>query len=128
MRSFNKIMLIGHLAADPEVKLTKNGKKFAYFSIATNRDWKTSENEKESSTDFHRVIAWGKVAEIVEKYLKKGRPVFISGRLGNRTYNGKDGKKRYVSEVTLDDMNFLWTKKSETGESTVEFEEAIKTS
>lgn len=108
MRSFNKVMLYGNLTSDPEVKPTKTGRSLTTFSLATNRDWKNKEGELISETDFHKVVAFGKLAEIVGTYLKKGRPVLVCGRLRNRSYiSSKDGGKRYVTEVVLDDFNFL---------------------
>ncbi|MBI2453760.1 single-stranded DNA-binding protein, partial [Candidatus Peregrinibacteria bacterium] len=74
---------------------------------ATNRDWKNKNGQMVSETNFHRLVAFGKLGEIVGKYLKKGRPVLVSGRLNNRSYVAKDGGKRYVTEVVLDDFNFL---------------------
>lgn len=107
MRGFNKVMLYGNLTSDPEVIPTKTGKTFAAFSLATNRDWKNKEGELVSATDFHKVVAFGKLGEIAGQYLKKGRPVLVCGRLNNRSYLNKEGQKRYVTEVVMDDFNFL---------------------
>lgn len=100
-------MLYGNLTADPEVRLAKNGKPFATFSVATNRGWKNKEGERLVEADFHKVVAFGKVGEIAGTYLKKGRPVLVSGRLSNRSYETKEGSKRYITEVVMDDFNFL---------------------
>ena len=108
MRSFNKVMLHGRLTADPEMHQAKNGgAPVATFSLATNRDWTTKDGEKVGKTDFHRIVAFGKLGEIVGTYLKKGRPVIIAGRLNNSSYTGEDGKKKYSTEVVLEDFNFL---------------------
>ncbi|MEK7524124.1 MAG: single-stranded DNA-binding protein [Patescibacteria group bacterium] len=125
MRSFNKVMLYGNLTSDPEVRPTKTGTSFTTFSIATNRDWKNKEGAVVSETDFHKVVAFGKLGEIVGEYLKKGRPVLVCGRLTNRSYTNKEGIKRYVTEVVLDDFNFLSSgrkkaEKKETQEAEVE--------
>lgn len=104
-------MLYGNLTSDPEVKPTKTGRSLSAFSIATNRDWKNKEGEIISETDFHKVVAFGKLGEIVGTYLKKGQPVLICGRLRNRSYISKEGSKRYITEVVLDDFNFLSNKK-----------------
>lgn len=108
MRSFNKVMLHGRLTSDPEIRPAKNGgSNVVTFSLATNRDWKNKEGEVISHTDFHRVVAFGKLGDIVGQYLKKGLPVLISGRLSNRSYIAADGGKRYITEVVMDDFNFL---------------------
>lgn len=100
-------MLHGRLTSDPEVKPAKNGSHVTTFSLATNRNWKNREGELISHTDFHRVVAFGKLAEITGTYLKKGRPVLVAGRLTNNSYTAKDGGKRYFTEVVLEDFNFL---------------------
>lgn len=107
MRSFNKVMLYGNLTADPEVRVAKNGRPFSTFSIATNGGWKNKDGERVAQTDFHKIIAFGKLGEITGTYLKKGRPVLVSGRLSNRSYETDKGEKRYITEVVMDDFNFL---------------------
>ena len=107
MRGFNKVMLCGNLTSDPEVRTAKTGAPFSTFSLATNRGWKNKEGEQVSETDFHRVIAFGKLAEIVGSYLKKGAPVLVCGRLSNRAFTNKEGAKRYITEVVLDDVSFM---------------------
>lgn len=121
MRSINKVILIGHLAGDPEVHETKTGKKVAHFSIATNYDT-TSGGEKKQYVDFHRVTAWGKLAEISAKWLKKGMGVYIEGRLHNDHFE-KDGQKRTVTEIVLDNLNILKWGKGESGQDEVNVEE-----
>lgn len=100
-------MLHGNLTADPAVKPSKTGGSVTTFSLATNRDWKNKEGKTISSTDFHRMVAFGRYGEVMGKYFKKGMPVIVSGRLSNRSYLGQDGKKRYVTEVVVEDFNFL---------------------
>ena len=107
MRSFNKVMLLGNLTSDPESIKTKTGRAMSTFSIATNTDWKNKEGKTVAETDFHRIVAFGKLGEIAGTYLKKGKPVLVSGRLRNRSYSVKDGGKRYVTEVIMDDFNFI---------------------
>lgn len=109
-------MLHGNLTSDPEIKESKNGNSFTTFSVATNLNWKNKEGDKVSKTEFHRVIAFGRLGEIVGKYLKKGLPVLISGRLSNRSYLDKEGQKRYITEIVLDDFNFLARRKREVKE------------
>ena len=112
MRSVNKVIVIGYLAADPEVKQTTNGHSMAKFSIATNRDWIDSEGEKQEFTDFHRVVAWRQLGEVCGKYLTKGSSVYLEGRLSNHKYKDKDGNDRLVTEVVAENINFISIKKN----------------
>lgn len=109
MRSVNKIILVGNLAADPEVRQTAKGTTVATFAVATNRDF-TSNGEKKKVTDFHRVVAWGKLGEICGQYLEKGKAVYIEGMLLNRAYE-KEGERRYITEIRADEVNMLSFKK-----------------
>ena len=106
----NKVQLIGNLGAKPEVKETEKGKKRAQFSIATSESYRNAKGEKVTETHWHRVIAWGKVAEVAEKYLDKGREVAIEGKLINRSYTAKDGNKKYITEVQATEMLLLGSK------------------
>lgn len=103
----NKVQLIGNLGQLPEIRTTENGKKLARFSIATHDTYRSSNGERISETSWHNVIAWGKLAEIAEKYLTKGREVAVAGKLVHRTYTDKNGIKRYVTEVVLNEMLML---------------------
>ena len=103
----NKVQLIGNLGSKPEVKNTENGKKLARFSLATNESYRDAKGEKVSETQWHRVIAWGKVAEIAEKYLEKGKEIAIEGKLINRSYTDKLGNKKYVTEVQVSELLML---------------------
>lgn len=105
--SVNKVLLVGNLTADPQRVQTKTGRSMATFSVATNRGWKNKNGEVVSETDFHKIVAFGKLGEITGTYLKKGRKVLICGRLRNNSYVAKDGSRKYVTEVILDDFNFL---------------------
>lgn len=115
MKSLNTVMLLGNLTADPENIATKTGRPMVAFSIATNRDWKNKEGQVVSGTDFHKIVAFGKLGEVVGTYLKKGQPVLVSGRLSNRSYTNREGAKRYVTEVVLNDFNFLTSGKNQKG-------------
>ncbi|MBI2464024.1 single-stranded DNA-binding protein [Candidatus Peregrinibacteria bacterium] len=117
----NHVTLLGHLAADPEIRQTSTGKKVATFSIATDFRWKTKDGENRKNTNFHRISAWQHLGEICFEYLKKGSAVYASGRLSNREYLGKDGQKRYLTEVVADDISILNWKKSAQG-STMDIE------
>jgi single-strand DNA-binding protein len=103
----NKVQLIGNLGQIPEVRTTENGKKVARFSIATHDTYRSSNGERINETSWHTVIAWGKLAEIAEKYLTKGREVAVAGKLVHRNYTDKNGIKRYVTEVVLNEMLML---------------------
>ncbi len=106
----NKVQLIGNLGNAPEIKNTENGKKIASFSLATNESYRNSKGEKITEAQWHRVVAWGRVAEIAEKYLEKGKEVAIEGKLVNRTYNDKEGIKRYVTEIQVSEILLLGVK------------------
>ena len=103
----NKVQLIGNLGQDPEIVTLENGNKLAKFSIATNESYKNKEGEKVTETQWHNVVAWGKTAEIVENYLAKGKEVAVEGKLMHRTYETKDGEKRYVTEVRCNELLML---------------------
>ena len=106
----NKVQLIGNLGTKPEIKNTENGKKLAQFNVATHESFRNAKGEKVTETQWHRVIAWGKVAEIAEKYLDKGKEVAIEGKLINRSYTDKGGNKRYISEVQVNELLLLGSK------------------
>jgi single-strand DNA-binding protein len=106
----NKVQLIGHLGLDPEVKNLESGKKLAKISLATNETYKSVKGDKVTETQWHNLVAWGKTAEYAEKYLKKGNEVAIEGRLINRSYNDKEGVKKYISEVVVNEMMILGPK------------------
>lgn len=103
----NKVQLIGNLGNAPEVKTLDGGNKLARISIATNETYKNSKGEKVTETQWHNVIAWGKTAEIIEKYFTKGLEVMVEGKLVNRNYTGKDGVKHYVTEVQANELLIL---------------------
>jgi single-strand DNA-binding protein len=108
----NKVQLIGNLGQAPEVKTTESGKKLAQFSVATNESYQNAQGEKVTETQWHQVVAWGKLAEIVEKYLDKGKEVAIEGKLVNRNYTDKQGVKHYTTEVVASDLLMLGGRKS----------------
>jgi single-strand DNA-binding protein len=100
----NKVQLIGHLGNQPDVRTTESGKKWARFSIATNEVYRNAKGEKVTETQWHNLVAWGKVADIAEKYFKKGSELVIEGKLINRNYLDKDGNKKYVTEVQVNEV------------------------
>ena len=129
-RNLNKVMLIGNLTRDPEMRYTPQGNAVASFVIATNREWVT-QGEKKQSVDFHNVVAWNKLAEICGQLLMKGVKVFVEGRLQTRDWVGDDGKKRYKTEIIIDDMIILTPKKAGEGSEDemedIEFHETEET-
>ena len=102
----NRVQLIGNAGSDPEVKTLENGRKLAYLSIATNESYKNDKGEKIEQTEWHRVTAWGKT-EIIEKYVVKGKEVAVEGKLTHRSYDDKNGEKRYVTEVVINEILLL---------------------
>lgn len=110
MKSLNKVQLIGNLTKDPELKYTPTSLAVCTFTIATNRNWTTDTGEKKEEADFTRVVAWNKLAEICGQLLKKGRKVYVEGRLSNRSYQDKEGVTKYISEVVINDMILLDSK------------------
>jgi single-strand DNA-binding protein len=109
----NKALLIGNLTHDPELRSTSSGRHVCGFRVATKRVWTTESGEKKEQTQYHRIVAWGQLGELCAKYLRKGRRVYVEGRLVNREYD-KDGEKRTTTEVVIDDMILLDAKPSET--------------
>lgn len=127
MSGVNKVILIGNLGKDPEIKYLESKVPVAKFPLATTETWKGRDGEKKEHTEWHNIVLWRGLAEISEKYLQKGDRVYIEGRLRTRTWDDKDGNKRYATEVIADNMNMLTTGKSrveaaDTGKS-VESEE-----
>lgn len=106
----NKVQLIGNLGNDPEIITLESGKKLAKFSIATNETYKNSSGEKVTDTQWHNIVAWNKTAEIIEKYLQKGNEVIIEGKLTSRSFDDKEGNKRYVTEVVCNELLMLGNK------------------
>lgn len=109
----NKVQLIGNLGMNPEVKELSNGKKVARFALATHESYKDKSGEYINDTHWHNVVVWGKLADSVEKTLIKGTEVALEGKLQQRSYDDKDGNKRYVTEVLLNDFVVLKGKKTE---------------
>lgn len=103
-RSINKVTLLGNLTRDPELKYTPAGTAVCTFSIATNRSWTTADGQTKDDTQYHRIVAWQKLAELCGKLLTKGRKVFAEGRLTYRNYTTKDGQQRSITEIVLDDF------------------------
>lgn len=108
-RSWNRVELIGNVTRDPEMRYTPQGTAVCTFSIATNRTF-VSDGEKREETDFHRIVAWSKLAELCSQLIKKGNRVFVSGRLQNRSWEGQDGQNKQTTEIVIEDMILLTSK------------------
>lgn len=107
MAGVNKVFLIGRLGSDPEIRYTSSGAPVANFRIATSETWTAKNGKKEERTEWHKIVAWGKLGELCGEYLSKGRRVFIEGRLQTRNYDDKEGKKRYITEIVAQNIQFL---------------------
>jgi len=107
MSGVNKVILIGHLGADPEVRFTQSGTAVANMRIATSERFKNRSGEQEERTEWHRVVAWARLAEICQQYLKKGKQVYIEGRLQTRSWEDQQGNKRYSTEIVATNMQML---------------------
>lgn len=107
MASVNKAILIGNLGADPEIKYTPSGTAVANFSLATHEQWTNKDGEKGERTEWHRIVAWGRLGEICGEYLKKGSPIYIEGRIQTRSWEDRDGNKRYTTEIVAQAMQML---------------------
>lgn len=112
VRSLNKVSLIGNLTRDPELRYTPAGTAVCTFGMATNRSWTTQTGEIREETEFHRIVSWNKLAELCSQLLSKGRKVYVEGRLSTRTWTGQDGNQRTTTEIVIDDMIILDSRKS----------------
>lgn len=108
----NKVMLVGNLGQDPDIKTLEGGKKVVHFTLATKEDYKNSEGQKVKETTWHNITAWNGLAEIASKYLKKGNEVLVEGRLVYRTYEDKQGATKYVTDIVLNDLLLLRSTKT----------------
>lgn len=107
-KGLNKVMLIGNLGKDPELRYTTSGKAVANFSLATSESWKDADGNTQEKTEWHNIVAWQKLAEICGEWLKKGKKVYIEGRIQTRSYDDKNtGQKRYITEIVADNMLML---------------------
>lgn len=102
----NKVLLYGNLTRDPELKALPSGTKVVSFSMATNRSYKDKDGKKQDSVEYHNLVSFGKQAELINQYMKKGRPLYVEGRLQTRSWDGADGKKNYRTEIVVDSFQF----------------------
>ena len=105
--SLNRSQLIGNVTRDPELRTTSGGQTVCSFSVATNRSWTDNAGQRQEKADFHNIVAWGKLAEIVGQYVKKGRKIYVEGRSQTRDWEGEDGQKRYRTEVVAENVILL---------------------
>lgn len=122
-RSVNKVILIGNLTRDPEMRYTPDGQAVTSFGLATNRRWKNKEGEQKEDAEFHNIVAWGKLAELCSQFMKKGRKVYLEGRLQTHSWEGKDGVTRQRTEIVLEDMVLLDSRGATEGGESVPSEE-----
>ena len=107
MAGINKVIVVGNLGKDPELRHTPQGQAVANFSVATSETWNDKSGSKQERTEWHRIVVWGKLGELCSKYLTKGRQVYVEGRLQTRSWDDKDGQKRYTTEIVANTVQFL---------------------
>lgn len=110
-RSLNRVQLIGNLTRDPELRYTPQGTAVCSFGLATNRGWTTDSGEKKEEAEFHKIVAWNKLGELCSQLLSKGRKVYVEGRLSTKSWTGQDGAQRSTTEIVIDDMIILDSRK-----------------
>jgi len=125
-RSLNKVQLIGNLTRDPELRYTPQGTAVCTFGLATNRQWTTEAGDRKEEAEFHRIVAWNKLAELCAQLLFKGRRIFVEGRLQTRQWTGQDGAPRQTTEIVISDMIILDSKRAPEVETTVVPEESAE--
>lgn len=116
--SVNKVLLIGRLGNNPEIRYTNTGTAVANFNLATSENWNDKNGQKQERTEWHRVVVWGKLAELCEKYLGKGRQCYVEGRLQTRSWDDKEGNKRYTTEIVANTIQFLGGPSAQAGANT----------
>ncbi len=128
MRSINKVIIIGNLTRDPELRQTPNGQNVVTFGVATNREWVTRDGRKQSLTEYHDLVAWANLAEICSKYLKKSKLVYIEGYLKTRSWDTPEGIRKFKTEIVVQDMIMLDKRHAEEGEEYIPQEEPVTVS
>ena len=115
--AINKAILVGNLGKDPELRYTASGQAVATFSLATTEKFKNKSGEQQERTEWHNIVAWGPLAEICGKYLNKGKQIYCEGRIQSRSYDDRDGNKRYITEIVISDMQMLGGRPGDEGGS-----------
>jgi len=119
MAGINKVILVGNLGKDPEVRTLENGAKVANFTLATSETYKNKEGQRVTTTEWHNIVLWRGLADIAERFLRKGNQVYIEGKIKSRTWDDKDGNKRYITEILGDNLTMLGSKRdSDNSDST----------
>lgn len=121
-RSLNKVMLLGHLGRDPEVRYTGSGKAVATFSLATSEQWKDRDGNDQERTEWHRVVAWGRLGEICGEYLSKGKQVYLEGRIQTREWEDQEGNRRTTTEIVANDLIMLGGRGASTSPSQADYD------
>ena len=111
MAGINKVILVGNLGKDPEVRTLENGAKVANFTLATSETYKNKEGQRVTTTEWHNIVLWRGLADIAERFLRKGNQVYIEGKIKSRTWDDKDGNKRYITEILGDNLTMLGSKR-----------------
>lgn len=119
-RGLNKVMIIGHLGKDPEMRYTPSGRAVTTFNVAVSRSWNSSDGERRSETEWFKVVSWGNLAEICNKYLTKGQQVYIEGRLQTRRWEDKEGNQRKSVEVVANEMTMLGERRDKNSSNSLE--------
>lgn len=117
MAGVNKAILVGNLGRDPELRTTPNGQSVVNFTLATSETWTDKSGERVERTEWHRIVVWGRTAEMCNQYLSKGRTVYVEGRIQTREWEDKDGNKRYTTEINANTVNFIGPRGSSGGDS-----------
>jgi single-strand DNA-binding protein len=125
MIGVNKVILIGNLGKDPELRYTPSGQPVATFSLATTERWNDRNGQRQDRTEWHNIVAWGKLGELVNQYLKKGRSAYIEGRITTRSWDDKDGNKRYKTEIVANQIQFLNTNTQSNGDGGNSFDQGM---
>lgn len=107
MAGVNKVILVGNLGKDPEIRAIEGGRKVASFSLATTESYKDKKGERVDKTEWHNIVFWGPIADVIEKYLKKGSQIYLEGKITNRSYEDKEGVKKYITEIVGQNMTML---------------------
>jgi single-strand DNA-binding protein len=127
MAGINKVILVGNLGKDPEIRAIDGGRKVATFSLATTESYKDKKGERVDKTEWHNIVFWGPIADVIEKYLKKGSQIYLEGKITNRSYEDKEGVKKYITEIVGQNMTMLGGPRTNDSSSSGSYEKNGKT-
>lgn len=125
-RSLNRVQLIGNLTRDPELRYTPQGTAVCTIGLATNRSWTTEGGDKKEEAEYHRIVAWNKLGELCSQLLTKGRKIYVEGRLSTRSWTGQDGTQKTTTEIVIDDMIILDSRRDQAQETEASSEELVE--